>query len=141
MGENAQFSLDIKAFVEATKQDMLDVAKKAMTDVSNRVVDMSPVDTGRFRSNWEIGQDNVPDTFQPETGPYPRGPEVKARLAAQTSAITSDVKFIFLANTLPYAYRLEMEGWSQQAPAGMLRVVVPEFQTYLDKAAREIRNR
>ncbi|WP_275150686.1 hypothetical protein [Citrobacter koseri] len=141
MGENAQFSLDVKAFVEATKRDMLEVTKKAVIDVSNRVVDMSPVDTGRFRSNWEIGQDVVPDSAQPEMGPYPRGPEVKARLASQAGAITRDVRFIFLANTLPYAYRLEMEGWSKQAPAGMLRVVVPEFQTYLDKAAQEVKNR
>ncbi|GKX54100.1 hypothetical protein SOASR030_02120 [Leminorella grimontii] len=141
MGENGEFTLDVKAFVEATKRDMLDVTKKAMIDVSNRVVDMSPVDTGRFRSNWEIGQDVVPDTYSPEIGPYPRPPEIKARLKAQVDEISQGANFIFLANTLPYSYRLEMEGWSKQAPAGMLRVVVPEFQTYLDKAAREIKNR
>lgn len=139
MADNAQFSLDVKAFCEAAKADMLTVTKKAMIDISNRVVDMSPVDSGRFRSNWEIGQDVVPNEVSPEMGPYPQGPEVKARLASQSTAITDDVQLIFLANTLPYAYRLEMEGWSKQAPAGMLRVVVPEFQTYLDKAARELK--
>ncbi|PIJ49195.1 MULTISPECIES: HK97 gp10 family phage protein [unclassified Erwinia] len=139
MADNAQFSLDIKAHCEAAKADMLTVTKKAMIDVANRVVDMSPVDTGRFRSNWEVGHDIVPDETTPEIGPYPRGPEVKARLKNHIEEISGDVRFIFLANTLPYAYRLEMEGWSKQAPAGMLRVVVPEFQTYLDKAARELK--
>nr|WP_154325042.1 hypothetical protein [Pantoea sp. 201603H] len=139
MADNAKFSLDVKAFCEAAKADMLTVTKKAMIDISNRVVDMSPVDTGRFRSNWEIGQDYVPNEASPEMGPYPQGPELKSRLASQSAAITDDVQLIFLTNTLPYAYRLEMEGWSKQAPAGMLRVVVPEFQTYLDKAARELK--
>jgi len=138
MADNAQFSLDARAFCDAAKADMLAVTKKAMIDMSNRVIDMSPVDTGRFRSNWEIGQDAVPDEVSPDIGPFPQGPEVKARLASQVNSITDDVRFIFLANILPYAYKLEMEGWSKQAPAGMLRVVVPEFQSYLDKAVMEL---
>jgi hypothetical protein len=28
----------------------------------------------------------------------------------------------FLCNALPYAERLEYEGWSKQSPAGMVRV-------------------
>ncbi len=79
MADNAKFSLDVKAFCEAAKAGMLSVTKKAMIDISNRVVDMSPVDTGRFRSNWEIGQDAVPDEASPDMGPYPAGPEVKAK--------------------------------------------------------------
>ena len=29
---------------------------------------------------------------------------------------------VYLTNNLPYAQRLEYEGWSKQAPAGMVRV-------------------
>lgn len=141
MGENAQFSLDVKAFVEATKQDMLYVVKDAMINISKDVITMSPVDSGRFRSNWQVGEDVAPSEPFPEQDAYPSGAETLERVQREITSISAKVRDIYLANCVPYAYRLEMEGWSQQAPAGMLRVVVPEFQTYLDKAAREIRNR
>ena len=39
-------------------------------------------------------------------------------------------------NNLPYMERLE-NGWSKQAPAGMVRVTLTEFERKLKQAARE----
>jgi hypothetical protein len=39
-------------------------------------------------------------------------------------------------NNLPYIERLE-NGWSQQAPAGFVRVTLSEFERKLNQAARD----
>ena len=44
----------------------------------------------------------------------------------------------YLVNNLPYIRRLE-QGWSQQAPAGMVAVTVSEFQQTVARAATEDR--
>lgn len=41
-----------------------------------------------------------------------------------------------ISNNLPYIERLE-NGWSQQAPAGMVRVTLSEFERKLAKAAKD----
>jgi len=45
---------------------------------------------------------------------------------------------IYLLNSLPYVRRIEYEGWSSQAKAGMVRITVAEFQTFVDKAVRSL---
>ena len=39
---------------------------------------------------------------------------------------------------LPMPRRIEYEGWSSQAKAGMVRITVAEFQTFVDKAVRSL---
>jgi hypothetical protein len=39
-------------------------------------------------------------------------------------------EIIYLTNSLPYARRLEY-GWSKQAPAGMVRITVANFERHL----------
>ena len=41
-------------------------------------------------------------------------------------------------NSLPYIRPLEYEGHSKQAPAGMVRVSVTEFQTFVDNAVKAL---
>ena len=45
----------------------------------------------------------------------------------------------FMANNLPYAHRLEFEGWSRQAPEGMVRRTVARFNQIADEAAKKNR--
>ena len=63
-----------------------------------------------------------------------------ATIAAHGSVISSakagDV--IYLVNNLPYAKRIE-EGWSRQAPIGVVGLTVLEFQKIVDKAVLELR--
>jgi len=44
---------------------------------------------------------------------------------------------VYLANNLPYAQRLE-DGWSQQAPEGMVKLTVQRFQQIADAVIRQI---
>lgn len=88
------------------------------------IVRKSPVDTGRFRSNWQVSK-NVPRTTQLNLTK-----ETQAAIIArgQRTIETFDLKndsMIIIQNNLPYANRLE-NGWSKQAPNGMVGLTVNE---------------
>lgn len=91
---------------------------------------------GRFRGNWQVSFDVA------KTGTLeridPTGQASKGDAAAIIEGFTSEVGSIWMINALPYGPRLEFEGWSSQAPAGMVRVSVVEFQTFVDKAVSEL---
>lgn len=124
------FALDIKAWCEKAKDRAELVVRKVALDVGSRVVQRSPVDTGRFRANWQygVGQPNVKITEQTDAG----GTATIARIAtAAASARLGEV--IYLSNSLPYALRLEA-GYSKQAPAGMVGITVMEFQAAVNRS-------
>ena len=87
-----------------------------------RVIMRSPVDTGRFRASWRVG--NVaPDTSVAAPGGG-GGDPTQSALKNFDARKTTDL--IFITNSLPYAIRLE-EGWSGQAPSGMVAITTAEM--------------
>lgn len=124
------FSLRIKQFVAQTKADIDTVIKKIALDCFSKIILRSPVDTGRFRGNWQV-----------EIGEMPAGTvalddkEGTAAISAAQAKIL-DLKagdIIFLVNNLPYAWPLE-NGHSGQAPNGMVELTVIEYQKFVDDA-------
>lgn len=79
---------------------------------------MTPVDTGRARSNWNVDI-NIVDVQIVEPTSKDPGPE-KA-LSAIARYKLNDVAYI--SNNLPYIRRLN-EGYSQQAPAAFVETAV-----------------
>ena len=84
---------------------------------TKRVIKETPVDTGRLRGNWQasinVPKDNQLDV-QDKSGS-------NATSAAESATAKLEIGDIFwFTNNLPYARRIE-EGYSQQAPQGMLR--------------------
>jgi hypothetical protein len=134
------FSLGLDAFIAKTKANADTVVRQASLSVLSSVVKRSPVDTGRFRGNWQTTVAN------PATGTLerddkgvkgsPPGPEVYSS-ALNALAGTKAGETVWIVNNLPYAQRLE-NGYSQQAPAGMVRVTVTEFQRYVAQAASQV---
>ena len=47
------FTLDIKNFVEKAKKNPETVARQVSFELFSAVIKASPVDTGRFRMNWQ----------------------------------------------------------------------------------------
>lgn len=87
---------------------------------------------GRFRGNWHpsVGSpsDKVLAGVRPEA----------ATLGALRSEIPSKAgSLVYLANNLPYGERLEYDGWSSQAPSGMVRVNLARIQGIVSKAVRK----
>lgn len=80
----------------------------------------SPVATGRFYNSHTIRIGSVDPRVKPE-GKYKSGIPLSQAAAAIANLKLSDI--VFIANSLPYARRIEFEGWSSvKAPHGVYRV-------------------
>jgi len=134
MATNDEFRRKFAAFVERAKGNQEQVVRKVALDLMTSFVMRSPVQSGRFRGNWQVQYTLTPTTLDRVD------PTGRAAIADATLDLSRIVmgQTIYLANHLPYAQRLEY-GWSQQAPAGMVRITVAEFDQYLTKAVGELK--
>jgi len=124
------FEADIRKFVEKAGE-RADVAVKAIVvGIHARVDKRSPVDTGRFRGNWQLGIGSAPGGTLERLDKT--GGETSVSIAA---AIPGDAagNVYYIANNLPYAQRLE-NGWSQQAPSGMVALTMLEVPQIAEEA-------
>lgn len=131
MATSRQFKLDISAFVEKAKDRAELVARKVALDMFSKIVLKSPVDTGRFRGNWQVSV-GAPAMGTLNTTDKSGGTAIGRITGAATTLGLGQT--IYLTNNLPYAVRLEY-GHSKQAPAGMVRTTIDEFEAAVAKAA------
>lgn len=83
---------------------------------------------GQFRANWRISF-GLPDIKISDSTNYASIPmEIKSELEA--FKIGDRVVF---SNPMPYGPRLEYDGWSTQAPDGMVRPAVKALEKALNK--------
>ncbi|MBO2889574.1 MULTISPECIES: hypothetical protein [Pseudomonas] len=90
---------------------------------------------GRFRGNWQFSIDSPAAEELDRIDPS--GSQAIAELMGQVQALTIG-QTAFIVNNLPYAIPLEY-GHSSQAPAGMVRVTLANFQRIVDEAIRKNR--
>jgi len=113
---------DIGNYCERQVEQLL---RATVLATDRKLKERSPVDTGRFRFSWQIGENAANGTPAPE-GSY----------AAVTSPKGSNYQpgqeklgnYYSVHNNLPYAEPLA-QGYSKQAPAG-----------WVDRTAREMQN-
>jgi len=129
------FTLDIKNFVEKAKKNHETVARQVSFKLFSAVIKASPVDTGRFRMNWQTAGAVAPSGVIDGTD---KGGAAAIGDAASYIFAASDWNEFTLTNNLPYAERLEY-GWSNQAPQGFVRVNVARFNTLLEEEAAKVR--
>lgn len=131
----SKFTLDIQAFVAKAKKNPETVMRSVSLKLFSAIIKASPVDTGRFRGNWQT------------TGVTPATGLVAGVDPTGNKAVNSAATFITnapgwdtftLTNNLPYAERLEY-GWSKQAPTGIVRVNVIRFQQLINEEAAKVR--
>lgn len=83
------------------------------------VIKDTPVLTGRLRGNWLVTSENPASGVAEVTDPT--GNKAIADVASLVGGMSGDFD-VYLTNNLPYAYRVEYDGWSHtKAPAGMVR--------------------
>lgn len=147
------FTLDIAKFVDKAKGNADLVVRKVTLEMFKKIVIKSPVDTGRFKSNWQAAVGTVPRGTLGLADSVTHGEDGKerargaARDAAAGSAAFARVNavalsgkagdVIYLVNNLHYANALEY-GHSSQAPEGMVRLSILEWNTAVRKAASEL---
>ena len=129
------FALDVSKFVEKAKKNPETVMRQVSIKLFSAIIKASPVDTGRFRMNWMA------------SGGTPAAGTTDATDKSGNIAIGNATSFVLkaanwheftLTNNLPYAQRLEY-GWSQQAPAGVVRTNVSRFQQLINEEANKVK--
>ena len=124
----------LKAIAERNKVKLSLVVRKTVLDMAGQMIRLSPVDTGRFRSNWQYGG----GLMNTDTGS-----RIDASGASSIGRITAGIggwrpgETMWITNSLPYAQRLE-SGWSKQAPAGVVRTTFASFEAHFARALGEV---
>lgn len=153
----ATWSIPFDELAAKANQRIEDVVRGVAILMFQRVLLRSPVDTGRFRANWNLSFDTIDYSVRnttDQTGDAKQS-EIKALLTAPVGGI------MYFCNSLPYARVLEygeypnppkfgskkrgedgvaihvINGYSMQAPNGMVRVTAQEFVDAIHKATAQ----
>lgn len=133
-GLNGSFEAQLQQFADETMERASEVFQKVVIDVGGTLIRLSPVDTGRFKANWQFststpGNGNLDDYDK-------SGSQTIAKIVSDAGSLTyGQTSYIY--NNLPYAIPLEY-GYSNQAPAGMVRITVARFQEIVNRAIQEV---
>jgi hypothetical protein len=127
------FTLDINKFIEKAGAQADLVPRRIVSGILRKVVLKSPVDTGRFRGNWQVGVDTRPSGEV--SGTDKSGSKTIAEgIASIPEQAAGHVYYV--QNNLPYAQALE-DGHSTQSPPGnMVAGTVAEFESIIREATR-----
>jgi hypothetical protein len=153
----ATFSAQINAWIEKTKGDADKIVRYALMTLDSRLVQRSPVGDasywkhpppkgytgGAFRGAWQMAE------YAPTEGGFNRthggidgviDKDGSATLAAHASIVAAAKagKVYYLYNPMPYAKRIE-EGWSRQAPIGLVAVTVVEWNNIVENAVNGVK--
>lgn len=133
------FSLGLAEALEAAQENAEQVFRSAAFDLFSKIIQRTPVDTGRARANWQL------TIRSPDLKKVGRGRKRKATKAKLLSdkrkaeivaldRLYEDWKpgySVWITNNLPYINRLETGTWSDQAPQGMVAISIAEVQQAL----------
>jgi hypothetical protein len=138
------FSSDIKKFAEKGKSGYNDAVNISLLNVSRSIIFMTPVDEGRARGNWFASLSSYPTATS----------DSKAVNMSQVQAVTENAagKVFYLTNNLPYIGKLEyggypnpsggnkaINGFSTQAPKGMVRISIENFEQGLKESVSKLK--
>lgn len=141
------FKGQLEAFARKTEANMALATKKVLIDIGARIIERTPVGDpsiwsgpapkgyvgGRARGSWQYSVNS------PATGdPVSIDPTGSATVAAITAGIRPIPAIHYITSNLPYIQALE-NGWSTQAPSGMVGLTAVEFSNIVDVAVRGVR--
>ena len=116
-----KFAVDVSKWANKTSDGIENIRKAIIFELFSSVIMDTPVDTGRLRGNWVLS------SGLPYSGTVslddPSGGRVMLELKTFVdSGVLKTDQVIYMSNNLPYAYRIEYDGWSHtKAPQGMVR--------------------
>ena len=142
----ARWSIDLTKYAKKKGVEIREVQKTYAFALYSSIVRKTPVDTGRARANWNISVGH-PDTSTTES----------TRKTPKSMSSLPDPKgdeSIFICNNLDYIEKLEyggypnppkkdggktINGFSKQAPAGMVGVTLANNEAIFDAAVRSVK--
>lgn len=136
-----EFHGDVSKWIDSVESGLVDCIEIFAGKVQAALVDGSPVDTGRFRGNWQVTANSPPlhalnnyDKIGDRT--------IAAGKAAARSILRGGgaVRSLHFSNMLIYANALEY-GHSKQAPAGVVGIVAVRLRSFMAEAIKESRKK
>lgn len=138
----SQWSIPFDVLAARIHARVEDVVRKVTFDLFSALLVRSPVDTGRFRANWNISYGKVDPTIDNMTSDG----RIKESLGKVMKGPVGGI--VYMCNSLPYAGVLEyggypnpaksgtktVGGFSLQAPSGMVRITAQEYAQYVQTA-------
>lgn len=134
------FTLQLEEFAKKAGANAELVVRRVGIDVFSSVIRKTPVDTGRARANWtaKVGSPSGVISDAIDKGKYGSDPSGASVSKANAALAGFEIgQAIFITNNLPYAQRLE-NGYSTQAPSGMVRLTVVEFNDFVRNAVARL---
>ena len=113
-------------------QQMEKLLRVAVLETDSRLKQASPVDTGRFRVSWQVGENAAPSGEKP-AGTYTGTPQID-RIGYSQEKLGN---IYSVHNNLPYAEPLA-NGHSNQAPKGWVQGVAKDIQGFVRVNAERI---
>lgn len=129
------FALDMTHFINHAGTNVNTVTKKVVLDVMRSVIRKSPVDTGRFKGNWQYGTNDMPTgvTDIHDEGGQGTIAHITGQIPPQAAG-----KLHWIVNNLPYSIELEHGHSSQCPPNGMVGLTITEYQALVQQAVSEV---
>ena len=109
---------EIGNFCEGQMNQLLRVV---VLETDQQVKSQSPVDTGRFRSSWAIGE-NATGNYDAGTGGSLAPVGINYTPGNERIGNTYSIH-----NSLPYAERLAYQNWSKQAAPGWVDIIARQM--------------
>lgn len=142
------FALDLQKFAEKAGRKADDVVGNVVVRVAAELDRRSPVGDatywknpapkgyigGHFRANWQLGVGTRPTAEV--AGVDPSGARTLGAIIAEVPEEAAG-RVYWLVNNAPYAQRIE-NGWSRQAPQGLVGLTVVQFQQIVREATEAL---
>jgi len=134
------FALDMTHFINHAGTNVNTVTKKVVLDVMRAVIRKSPVDTGRFKGNWQYGVNDMPTGVTDIHDDSAHGQGGQGTLAHTKGLLPPQAagKLHWIVNNLPYSIALEHGHSSQCPPNGMVGLTITEYQALVQQAVSEV---
>ena len=159
----ADWSIPFDEIARAAQSD-IDTAVRAVTLFAfKKVILKSPVDTGRFRANWNVSYGVMNTSTSDATDDSATGASTVSKMASVVNTAPLG-GIVYMTNSLPYAGVIEfgqypnppkmgsrkrgesgmtihvINGYSMQAPAGVVRVSIIETINAFASLVQQKRN-
>lgn len=128
-----RFESQLRGFGVKALDKVDKVRRASVLELFKLVIMATPVDTGRLRGNWQTTINSPAGAAT--TRDDPNG---AAALAEAMANLGSLADVVWFTNNLPYAERIEYEGWSRQAPEGMVRRHIAQWQRIVSTKAQAL---
>lgn len=126
-----QYKKDIRGWVKGMKASILDFKNAVSVEMHTRIVQGTPIDTGRAKASWNINPGTADESVYPvvpENAKLPREVAHAEAFSKHPIAFKTKNPITVISNNLDYIVELE-NGKSRQSPPGyMVQMVLTEYE-------------